>query len=320
MTFLNSAVGLALAVVAGFSASTGAVAQDASNYPARNIQIVVPFAAGGGTDMIGRAIANSLSSALGQNVVIVNRTGGGGAVGLQSVAAAAPDGYTLALSTIQVVTLPLAGNAPFATDDFRYIANLIVNPQIVVVSADSEYEDMGDLLAAIEASPGRINYASSSVPDRRALLLEQAAGVEFTTVPYDGAAPAVTDILAGQAHFGIFAPGEVISQIEGGQLRPLAAMAQQPFTGFESHQSVPTLIEIGVDAVEAAFQGIAAPADTPDEIVEALETALAQVAEDPDFLRLMNDSVQSVHFMGTAESEAFIQDREEVLAQVLGSN
>lgn len=320
MKQLGSAIKLAVAAIAMAGYSTGAVAQEASGYPERDIQIVVPFSAGGGTDTIGRAIANSLTKELGQDVIIVNRTGGGGAVGLHSVATANPDGYTLALSTVQIVTLPIAGTAPFEASDFRFIANIVVNPQVVVVAADSEYETIGDLLAAMEAEPGELNYASSSVPDRRALLLEQETGLEFTTVPYDGAAPAITDILAGQADFGVFAPGEVISQVEGGQLRPLAAMAQQPFTGFENYEAVPTLIENGVDAVEASFQGVAAPQGTPDEVVATLESALAAVAQDPEFLQLMKDSVQNVQFMDAEETEAFIKDRKEVLTRVLGSN
>ncbi len=290
---------------------------DDTDYPTQDITIVVPFAAGGGTDAVGRAVAHSLSKKLGQNVVVVNKTGGSGAVGMQFVHDAQPDGYTLLLYTGEVVTLPLQGIAQFDTFDFTYLATFNVDPGVMVVPKDSPYKDFNDLMDALNANPGKLKYAASVVPDPRALILTKATGVTFNTIPYEGAAPAIKDLLGGEADFGMFGPGEVKEQVEAGNLRPLAVMGDQPFTEYKGIDSVPTMKKFGIDADFATYRGVAGPPGMPKPVVDKLESVLAQVGQDPDFVGFMKKSFLGLRYMDAADTTAFIKHRQSVIGPII---
>lgn len=289
----------------------------ASDFPSQDITIIVPFSAGGGTDAVGRAVAHSLSASLGQNVVVVNKTGGSGAVGMQAVHDADPDGYTLLLYTGEVVTLPIQGIAQFDTFDFTYLATYNVDPGMMVVPADSPYETFDDIVAALQASPGELTYAASVVPDPRSLIFTEATGTDYITVPYEGAAPAIKDLLGGEADFGMFGPGEVKEQIEAGNLRPIAVMGDQAFTAYQGIDSVPTMADFGVDADFATYRGVAGPADMPQDVVDTLEAALAEVAEDSDFVDFMNSSFLGLRYMNAEDTIGFIEHRQSVITPII---
>jgi tripartite-type tricarboxylate transporter receptor subunit TctC len=186
--------------------SKQATKKEEVKYPTKPIELIVPFAAGGGTDAVGRAFAEALKGVLGQDVVVVNKTGGGGAVGMAEGLKAKPDGYTLTMVTREIVSLPLQGQAPFKTFDFKLIANVNTDPTVIVVSSTSKYKTIEDLLADLKANPGKLNFAASVTPNFYALQFIQAAGVDFVTVPFTGAAPAITEVLGGRADFGIYGP------------------------------------------------------------------------------------------------------------------
>lgn len=307
----------ALMVSLAFSAVVGSPkAEGGVNYPTKPIQIIVPFAAGGGTDATARAAAESLKTILKQDVVVVNKTGGGGAVGFQEGLNAKPDGYTLILTTRETVSLPLLGQAPFKSDDFRYLGMINVDPPMIVVPTTSKYKTIEDLLADLKARPGQLNFAASVVPNYYGGTLTLKAGFSFVTIPNNGAAPAITELLGGRADFGIYAPGESKAQLDAGNLRPLAVMSE---SRFDLMPDVPTLKEKGYDIVSSASRGIAVHPDVPDEICKILEDAVAQVARDPKYLDFMKKAFYGATYMDAASYTKFVQDDVGVLREVIAS-
>lgn len=285
-----------------------------SDYPNENIEIIVPFAAGGGTDAVGRALAQSLKSELGVDVIVVNREGGSGAVGLNEGLQADPDGYTLTLVTREVTTLPLLGTAPFETLDFKYVSNVNIDPMVLVVPEDSKYETLDDLIEDLEANPGTLMFAASAVPNPYGILFAQETGTDFVTVPYQGAAPAITELLGGGADFGIYNPGEVKANVEGGTLRILGVMAEERFEGYPD---APTFNELGYDVVTGTYRGIGVPPETPDEITDLLEDAIAKAVEAPEFIEFMNSSFIGIGYRNAEEFKQMVENDMEVSKPII---
>lgn len=305
---------IALLIASLFAAGCGGAKKEEVKYPTKPIELIVPFAAGGGTDAVGRALAEALKGVLKQDVVVVNKTGGGGAVGMSEGLKAKPDGYTLTMVTREVVSLPLQGQAPFKTFDFKLIGNVNMDPTVIVVSSNSKYKTIEDLLADLKANPGKLNFAASVTPNFYALQFTDAAKVNFVTVPFQGAAPAMTEVLAGRADFGIYGPGEVKAQVDAGKLRPLAVMADKRFDGLKD---VPTLKEKGIDAVTGTYRGIAVPPQTPDEVTKVLEDALAKAVKDPKFVEFMNKSFLGIDYKNAAEYKQFLEKDVQVLGPII---
>ena len=282
--------------------------------PTKPIELIVPFAAGGGTDAVGRAFAEALKGVLKQDVVVVNKTGGGGAVGMAEGLKAKADGYTLTMVTRELVSLPLQGQAPFKTFDFKLIANINTDPTVIVVSTDSKYKTIEDLMADMKAKPDHLNFAASVTPNFYALQFSQSTGMKFVTIPFNGAAPAITEILGGRADFGMYGPGEVKAQIEAGKLRPLAVMADKRFDGLKD---VPTLKEKGFDVQTGTYRGIAVPAATPDAVAKVLEEAVAKAVQDAKFVDFMNKTYLGIDYKNATEYKQFLENDVKVLGPVI---
>lgn len=311
-----SLVVIAMLIASLAVAGCGGAKKEEAKYPTKPIEMIVPFAAGGGTDAVGRALAEALKGVLKQDVVVVNKTGGGGAVGMAEGLKAKADGYTITMVTREVVSLPLQGQAPFKTFDFKLIGNVNMDPTVIVVPSTSKYKTIEDLLADLKANPGKLNFAASVTPNFYALQFTDAAKVNFVTVPFQGAAPAITEVLAGRADFGIYGPGEVKAQIEAGKLRPLAVMAEKRFDGLKD---VPTLKEKGIDAVTGTYRGIAVPPQTPDAVAKVLEDALAKAVKDPKFVEFMNKSFLGIDYKTAAEYKTFLEKDVQVLGPIIES-
>lgn len=275
-----------------------------TTYPTGKINLIVPFAAGGGTDAVGRAFAESLKSVLGVDVIVVNRTGGSGAIGMNEGLQAKPDGYTLTMVAKEVVTLPLLGTAPFQTMDFTYIANINIDPTAVVVPVNSKYQTIDNLLAEMKANPNKLKFAASAVPNPYGLMLSKEAGVNFITVPYQGAAPAITELLGGGADFGIYSPGEVKAHVEGGNLRVLAVTSEERFAGYKD---APTLKEKGYNVITGTYRGIAVPPGVPAGIVKKLEEAAGKAVQNPDFVEFMNKSFLGLGYKNATDFKSMIE-------------
>jgi tripartite-type tricarboxylate transporter receptor subunit TctC len=252
-----------------------ALAQDA--YPNKPIKLVVPFPPAGGTDVLSRSIAQSISGATKWLIVIDNKPGAGGNIGLDFAAKSTPDGYTIAMGqTANLAVNPaLYSTMPFdPLKDFAPIALLSSQPLILVVSDTSPYKTLKDLVDAAKANPGKVNMASSSngtIGHIGGELFQRRAGIKMTHVPYKGAGPAVTDLMGGSVDCFFGNTQAVGGLVTAGRLRPLAVTSPQRLANFPN---VPTVAEQGYPGFEAAtWSGLVAPAGTPAAIVDKLNAA-----------------------------------------------
>lgn len=317
MRKIRSSLSVGLFALSGLVAGFCQSAQAADpQYPAKAIQLIVPYAAGGGTDAVGRVLAESLKNVLRQDVVVVNKTGGAGAVGMNEGLRSKPDGYTLTMVTREVSILPMLGQAPFKTLDFRYVGNVNADPEVVVVSPDSPYKTIEDLIAAMKANPGKLKFAAASAPNFYGIQFSQQAGVSFVTVPFQGAAPAMTEILGGRSDFGIYNPGEIKAQIEAGKLRALAVMADKRVEGLKD---VPTFKERGFNILCGTYRGIAVPPQTPEPVVKLLEDAVAKAVTDPKFIDFMTKSYLGIDYRSSADFKKLVEADMQVLQPVVES-
>lgn len=262
-----------------------ATAAAAQGYPDRPIRLIAPFPAGGLADVLARAVGDEMSKVLGRSVIVENRAGAGGNTGADAVAKAIPDGYTLLMSSAGILTANpfLYAKMPFdAETAFVPVSNAADMSMLVVVNPKIEAKTLGELVALAKQQPGKLNFGSPGIGTTGHLglaMLMHAAGVQITHVPYRGAAPAVTDLIAGQIDGVVDNPPTVISHIQGGRLRPLAVAAKSRMVLLPE---VPTAAEAGVVNYEASsWFGIVAPAGTPPGVVEQLHKAVATAVRTP---------------------------------------
>jgi tripartite-type tricarboxylate transporter receptor subunit TctC len=255
------------------------------DYPDRPITLVVPYASGGGNDVLARAVAEHMSKSLGQALIIENRGGAGGSVGTRLVAKAAPDGYTLGLGgtgtlAIDPTLYPNAGYDP--RKDFAPVGLIATGPLIILVNQSVAAQSVQELIALAKAQPGQLNYASAGVGSGIHLgtvLFAEAAGIQITHVPYKGTGPALTDLLGGhvQIYFSSLPPA--IGLVKEGRLRALGLTGLKRSASFPD---VPTVAEQGLPGFEAVLHyGIVAPAGTPRPIIDKLNAALRSALRDP---------------------------------------
>jgi tripartite-type tricarboxylate transporter receptor subunit TctC len=274
-----------LASVALLSVALGATAQ---SWPAKPIRVISPFSAGSTVDLHARLIATPLGELLGQPVVVENKAGAGGAIGLDAVAKSAPDGYTIGIGTTGPMTINpylIGSTVPYDPNkDFAAVGQYGIGPNVIVVNANVPARTLAELIALAKAKPGTISYASSSGIGSTAHLagelLGSVAGIDIVHIPYKGNAEAVTALLAGQVQMAISGLPPMIAHVQSGRLRALAVtgpsrMAQLP--------DVPTVTEAGFKDIDvSAWYGFVAPAGTPAEIVAKLNDAIAKVIARPD--------------------------------------
>jgi len=256
-----------------------------AEYPERQITMIVCFAAGGGTDIAVRLISGPLAQALGKPVVVENRPGAGGNIGIAAVARAAPDGYTLlACSSAFVVNPSLYVQANYdPIKDFVPLMVLGGSPNVYTVNAKSDLKTLPELIARAQANPGKLNWTSpgaGTTPYLAGEILKMRAGIDMLHIPYTGVPAAVQAALAGQVEMMTANYGSVASQIEAGLLRPLAQTGK---TRWPEMPDVPTLDELGIkDAETDTFYGLLAPAGTPQPIIDRLAKELSEILKQPD--------------------------------------
>jgi len=274
------------------ASALGAPAVFAQSYPTRPITIVVPWGAGGGTDATARIIASLLEKDLGQPVNVVNRTGGNGVVGHSAIATAAPDGYTLGLITVEISMMHWAGLTQLTPKDFTPIALMNLDPAGVTVRADSPYKNLDDLVKAVRANPGKCKASGTGQGGIWHLALAgMLSDLKINTsavpwVPSNGAAPAMSDLVAGGIEFVTCSLPESRAMIDAGKARPLAIMASQPAA---LYPNVPTLkAATGSDWAIGAWRGVAAPKGLPADISAKLGAALKKIYDSKDYQGFMS--------------------------------
>jgi tripartite-type tricarboxylate transporter receptor subunit TctC len=254
-------------------------------YPDRPIRLIAPFPAGGLADVLARAVGDEMSKSIGQPVVVENRAGAGGNTGADAVAKAAPDGYTLLMSSAGILTANpfLYAKMPFdAATAFIPVSNVAEMSMLLVVHPKVEAKSLRELVALAKAQPGKLNFGSPGIGTTGHLglaMFMHAADVKITHVPYRGAAPAVTDLIAGQIDGVVDNPPTVLPHIEAGRLRPLAVAAKARMALLPD---VPTAAEAGVANYEASsWFGVVAPAGTAPAIIARLHREIAAAVRSP---------------------------------------
>src|SRR5580658_8908122 len=258
-------------------------------YPERLVRIVVPFAPGGGTDVVARTLAQEMAKDLGISVVIENRPGAGTIIGTQAVAASAPDGYTLLMGTFShAVNSSLSANLPYDPhQDFAPVALIARSFNLVVVNPKSAVRSIADLIAAAKANPGKLTFGTYGVGTSAHLageLFKDMAKVDLTAVPYKGAAPGITDLIGGQIDVMFTTVASAASLVESGQLRAIAVTSAERSPAFPQ---IPTVAEAGVPGYAAeSWYGLFAPAGTPADIVDRLNKSAASAVQSEAFKKL----------------------------------
>ncbi len=300
-----------LMIAVGILASASTIAAD---YPTKNIRLIVPFGAGGGTDAVGRTIANSAKDILGKNIAVMNRTGGAGAVGMSFGAQQKPDGYTLTVVTREIASLPQMGLMRHTADDFKLIRMVNLDPAVVLVAADSSYNTINDLIAAAKKAPGKLKFASTAKPNFYLMALEKHQNIKLNAIPYNGASEAIPALLGKHTDVTMVTPGEAISQLRSGQLKALGVMSNERISYIPD---VPTLKEQGVDVTTGTWRGIGAPKDTPDEIIEILGKALDQAMASEEFKTFMEKGAMTIHNMDAEKFTQFVKDDAKALGELI---
>ena len=258
-------------------------------YPDRIVKLVVPFAPGGGTDVVARTLAQEMTKDLGASIIIENKPGAGTIIGTQAVATSEPNGYTLLMGTFANAVNPsLNPKLPYdAHRDFAPVALIARSFNIVVVNPSSPIKSIADLIAAAKAEPDRLSYGTYGTGTSAHLageLFKSLAQVNLTTVPYKGAAPAITDLVGGQIQVMFTTVASAASLIAGGQLRALAVTSAERSPAFPD---LPTVAEAGVPGYAAeSWYGLFAPAKTPPDVIDRLNKSAAKAVQSEAFRKL----------------------------------
>ena len=285
-----------------------AVAQ--SDYPNKPVTMIVPFPPGGVADTVARPVAEALGRELGQTVIVENRAGAGGALGIGVAARAPADGYTVLMSLSSISILPeadkLLGRKPaYQLSQFRPIARFTADPTVLVVRADSKWKTLNDFLADARKHPGTYNYGSSGnygtmhVPME---MLKAEAGFRMTHIPYTGAGPAVVALLAGQVDAIASGPSTVVQQIQAGKLRALAHWGEQSLA---SLPDVPSLKQLGHPVRFAQWSALFVPAGTPDDVIRKLRAVSAKVAANANVRQVIAKAGSPIEYLDAPQFQTY---------------
>jgi tripartite-type tricarboxylate transporter receptor subunit TctC len=274
-------------LTAGFTSS--ALAQD---WPQRPVTVVVPFAAGGNTDSIGRMAAQVLSESFGKSFVVENRPGAGGAIAADAVAKAQPDGHTLLIAALPVMAVvPAINKVKFDSQkDFAPISNIATNPFVIVVNKDIPVKSLAEFVAYVKARNGQLSYGSAGVGSLNHLsmaLFLKRAGLDMTHVPYKGNAPALGDVVAGHIPAMFSNLSDALPQAAAGNVKMVAVSSEKRSP---AAPDVPTVIESGYpDFNVLTWNGLMAPAGTPPEIVNKIAAVIEKAVKDPKFAKQLSE-------------------------------
>ena len=314
-------IGLVLGLAPAYASAQAAPSDQAGGYPSRPVRLVVPYAPGGVSDIIGRVLAQKMTEVLGQSMVVENRAGAGGMVGTGAVAKGTPDGYTIVLSSLSAYAIgPRMVKAPpyDPVNDFSPIGAVALTPTILTVGAGTPFRTVRELVAYAKANPGKLDYGSSgigSVAHISAELLRAAAGVDLTHVPYKSAALSYPDMIAGSLAMVFDALPSAIVHVRSGKARPVAMMSDRRSSLLPD---VPTFAEAGYPGVTLRlWVGLHGPPGMPAAIVQKLNDAIARALAAPD-LRERFAAVGADPFPTSArEFAAMVRQDVETLARTI---
>ena len=300
------------ALLASLLVSAASLCAAQGVWPTKPITMIVPFPPGGLADLVARPVAEAMSRDLGQPVVIENKAGAGGGIGMALAAKSRPDGYTVLMALSSLTVLPeadvvLARPAMFALNDLRPIARFTADPTVLAVRADSVWKTVQDFVADAKKRPAAINYGSSGsygtmhVPME---ILAQTAGIKLTHIPFTGAGPAVVALLGGQIDAVSSGPATVLQQVKAGKLRVLAHWGNGALGALPD---VPSLKDSGFNAEYAQWSGLFIPKDTPEPVAQRLRNAARVAAQDSRVKEVILGAGSPVLYQDTPDFEKYVQ-------------
>jgi len=281
-------------------------------YPSRPIQMIVPFPPGGVADITGRPTALVMGKLLKQSVVVVNKAGAGGSVGIAQAARAPADGYTILMALSSISVLPIADRLQDRTpayelDQLAPIALISADPTVLLARGDGPYNSLKDFVEAAKAKPGTINYGSSGVYGTLHVAMEifaGAAAIQLFHIPYQGGGPAVAALLAGQIDALASGPAAAIGQIKSGKVKALAVWGDKRLAALPD---VPSMKELGYDATFYIWSGLFAPAATPVPVMTVLRDAARRTVEDPEFKDAMAKVETPIAYLDAPAFKTFLE-------------
>jgi len=294
---------------------------DAAEYPNKTIQIINPFPPGAVTDIVARIVAPKMSTALGQQVVVVNKAGGGGAVGIQAAKDAAPDGYTILVTPPPILLIPIVNkNSGFTMKDFAPLSLATSSPNTTVVKGDAPWKTLEEFIADAKKSAGQLTYGSAgpgTTPHFIGELVKLKTKIDLTHVPLGSESAAATAVLGGHVNIAFLTLGTTRSHIEAGTMRALAVASNRRLKDFPN---VPTTVEKGFSELNLKiWVGFFAPAKTPPAIVKRLAAAVGDSLKDPEIIANIEKSQALIENLGPQEAAKFYAEEERKWTEVAHS-
>ncbi|MDM0109155.1 tripartite tricarboxylate transporter substrate binding protein [Variovorax sp. J22R24] len=294
------------------------LATAASDYPNHPIEMVVPSSAGGGTDVMARLFAEVSKKYITQPIVVSNKPGASGGIGMTEVQRAAPDGYKVGVLISELAIIPHLAMTKVTTNDFIPLARLNGDPGLIAVRADSPFQSIDDLLAQAKKTPGSVtmgNAGSGTIWHLAAAAVEEKTGVKFNHVPYQGAAPSVMALAGGHVDAIAVSPAEIGSFVAAGKLRVLISMADRRLPA--PYDKVPTFKEKGTDLVIGTWRGLGVPLNTPPEVVTYLREATRKTAQDPAFSEALLKANLQPAYMDGEQFKTFMNSQSDYFKKLL---
>lgn len=289
----------------------------AADFPTREVQIIIPWAPGGATDLIFRALGATTSKYLGKAVVVVNKPGGAGAVGYTEAMQARPDGYTLVSAVTPLTILPHQVTTAFTYKSFEPVINVVDDPSMFMVRSDAPWKSLTEFLDFAKKNPGMITVGNSGAGGGVhlvALAFEKKVGVKFNHIPFAGGGPSVTAILGGHVNAVSVSPPEGIPQAQGGKLKIIALFAKKRL---ELFPDVPTVSEQGINFVMGMWRGLAAPKGTPPDVIKTLHDAFKKGMEDDALKKNAKDMAVHLSYLGPEEFGKLMANHHEVYGKLV---
>jgi tripartite-type tricarboxylate transporter receptor subunit TctC len=309
-------------IVTALAAMALAATQGMAAFPEKPLKLVVPFAPGGGTDLVARTLASGMAKELGQPVVVENKGGGGTIIGSDLVAKSPPDGYTLLVATFANAVNPsMQSNMPYAWDKaFAPVSLIGQSPNVLVVRADSPYKSVAEVIAAAKANPGKLTYASFGSGTSAHLageLFTNLAKVQVTHIPYKGSGPAMTDVLGGQVDMIFGTAAGVASFLANGRLRALGVTSPERSPALKN---VPAIAETLPGYRVESWYGLYVPAGTPADVVAKLNAAAAKAAQGEEFRKRVEPEGLAIRASSPAEMDVYVRAEEARWRRIVREN
>ncbi len=290
----------------------GSQSADAQEFPAKPVTLIIPFGAGGASDLTARAFVGAAHDYLGQPVIIQLKPGGGGAIASDIVAKAAPDGYTLLMGGPGPnTTLPAIEGRSRGPDDLAAVCRINYNAMLTLVPANAPYKTMQEFIQYAKANPGKLKFGHTGIwggPDLLWKSIQLKAGVSAKIIPYDGGAEALIGLLGGHIDVACLFPTQSTPHIKSGKIRALAVSDSKRDPDFPD---VPTLQETGIDVVSVVWKGILAPKATPRPVIDRLALAFKKMSEDKSSLAMIRQLGDSFHYLGPDDLAKFWREEYE---------